>query len=176
MAVHFDGSQADEWVDKGLINDGGRVYRRIRALERLTIPSVDGVVFMSASATESLRRYGLGLDASACQLLPNFATAATSRPDPDRGADLVTLGGLELYKNHQYLLHVLAAAKQRGHRYTLDIIGDGPTRRPLAATRPRARHRRSGAPARVRAGARVIACLRTAPTCTPRPARCCRTR
>ena len=30
MAVHFDGSQADEWVDKELIREGGRVYRRIR--------------------------------------------------------------------------------------------------------------------------------------------------
>jgi glycosyltransferase involved in cell wall biosynthesis/O-antigen/teichoic acid export membrane protein len=132
MAVHFDGSQADEWVDKGLIRDGGRVYRRIRALERLTIPNVDGVVFMSASATQSLRRYGLCLDASACQLVPNFAAPSTPRIPPTGGADLVTVGGLELYKNHQYLLHVLAAAKDLGRRYTVDIIGDGPTRRPLA--------------------------------------------
>jgi glycosyltransferase involved in cell wall biosynthesis len=134
MAVHFDGSQADEWVDKDLIRDGGRVYRRIRALERLTIPYVDGIVFMSASAQRSMRRYGLSFDARSWQVVPNF----TGEPQLTGGngvatepADLVTVGGLEIHKNHQFLLRVLAAANRLGHRYTLDVVGDGPTRRPL---------------------------------------------
>jgi glycosyltransferase involved in cell wall biosynthesis len=136
MAVHFDGSQADEWVDKKLISDGGRVYRNIRTLERLTIPYVDGVVFLSASALHSLRRYGLCRDQSSWQLLPNFTTAPEPVAHLSEAADLVTLGGLEIHKNHQYLLQILAAAKGLGRRYTLDIIGDGPTRRGLArATR-----------------------------------------
>jgi glycosyltransferase involved in cell wall biosynthesis len=136
MAVHFDGSQADEWVDKELIRDGGRVYRRIRALERLSIPHVDGLVFMSASALRSMRRYGLCPDSCSWQVVPNFTSALEptkhlpDAPAPDR-ADLVTLGGLEIHKNHQYLLHVLAAANSLGRRYTLDVIGDGPMRRPL---------------------------------------------
>jgi Glycosyltransferase len=133
MAVHFDGSQADEWVDKGLIGDGGRVYRRIRSLERLTIPYVDGIVCVSDSALRSMRRYGLCLDASSCQVVPNFTTAPEQGSAPVApAADLVTLGGLEIHKNHQYLLHVLAATNRMGRRYTLDVIGDGPTRRPLA--------------------------------------------
>lgn len=135
MAVHFDGSQADEWVDKGLIRDGGRVYRRVRALERLTIPYVDGIVFMSASALRSMRRYGLCLDSHSWRVVPNFLSApepasSTSLKSPN-AADLVTLGGLEIHKNHQYLLHVLAAANRLGRRYTLDVIGEGPTRRRL---------------------------------------------
>jgi glycosyltransferase involved in cell wall biosynthesis len=134
MAVHFDGSQADEWVDKNLIRDGGRVYRRIRALERLTIPYVDGIVFMSASAQRSMRRYGLCLDSRSWQVVPNFTVAppaAAGEPVATDRADLVTLGGLEIHKNHQYVLHVLAAANRLGRRYTLDVVGEGPTRRTL---------------------------------------------
>jgi glycosyltransferase involved in cell wall biosynthesis len=135
MAVHFDGSQADEWVDKDLIRDGGRVYRRIRALERLTIPYVDGIVFMSASAQRSMRRYGLCLDARSSQVVPNFTVdpaAVAGEPVATDRADLVTLGGLEIHKNHEYMLRVLAVANRLGRRYTLDVIGEGPTRRPLA--------------------------------------------
>ena len=132
MALHFDGSQADEWVDKDLIRDGGRVYRRIRSLERVTIPYVDGIVSMSASALQSMRRYGLCIDPSSCQVVPNFTTAPEPVTPVRPAADLVTLGGLEIHKNHQYMLHVLAAANRMGRRYTLDIIGDGPTRRPLS--------------------------------------------
>ena len=136
MAVHFDGSQADEWVDKGLIRDGGRLYRRIRALERLTIPYVDGIVFMSASALRSMRRYGLCLDSHSFRVVHNFLSAPESASNvatqSTNAADLVTLGGLEIHKNHQYLLHILAAANRLGRRYTLDVIGEGPTRRRLS--------------------------------------------
>ncbi|MDQ1534419.1 MAG: hypothetical protein QOF28_2180 [Actinomycetota bacterium] len=136
MALHFDGSQADEWVDKDLIRDGGRVYRRIRTLERITIPYVDGIVSMSASALRAMRRYGLCLDPSSCQVVPNFTTSAEQVAPialaAETAADLVTLGGLEIHKNHQYMLHVLAAANRMGRRYTLDVIGEGPTRRSLS--------------------------------------------
>lgn len=131
MAVHFEGSQADEWVDKEVIREGGRVYRKIRAFERLTIPHVDGIVFMSASALAGLRRYGLGLDNAPWQLLPNFSAAPAADAGTARRSDLVTVGGLEVHKNHRYLLHVLAAANRLGRRYTVDIVGDGPTRRSL---------------------------------------------
>jgi glycosyltransferase involved in cell wall biosynthesis len=134
MAVHFDGSQADEWVDKELIRDGGPAYRRIRTLERLTIPYVDGIVFMSESAHRAMRHYGLCLDSMSWQVLPNFTGAPLPAAANGLTADLITLGGLEIHKNHEYLLRVLAAANGAGRHYTLDIVGDGPTRRPLART------------------------------------------
>ena len=48
-----------------------------------------------------------------------------------RRADLLSIGTLEPRKNHRFLLDTLAAAKQRGRRYTLDIAGAGPERRHL---------------------------------------------
>jgi glycosyltransferase involved in cell wall biosynthesis len=53
------------------------------------------------------------------------------RTASDQVADLVTVGALEPRKNHGYLLEVLAAAAERGHSYTLTVIGEGPDRSAL---------------------------------------------
>jgi glycosyltransferase involved in cell wall biosynthesis len=45
--------------------------------------------------------------------------------------DLVTIGNLDLVKNHRFLLEVLAEAKRAGRRLSLDIFGDGPCQRDL---------------------------------------------
>lgn len=42
--------------------------------------------------------------------------------------DIVTVGNLDVVKNHRYLLEVLAAARKAGHAFTLDIFGVGPLR------------------------------------------------
>jgi glycosyltransferase involved in cell wall biosynthesis len=47
--------------------------------------------------------------------------------------DLVSVGNLEAIKNHRYLLRVLASARQRGARYTLDVFGEGVERGNLLA-------------------------------------------
>ncbi len=129
MVVHYDGSQADEWSDKRIIRRDGRIYRSIRELENTTIPFVDGLVFVSASARRALLATVPGARAVPSAVVPNFVNAADSTaspsPLPDPG-DLVSVGGLEVKKHHRYLLEVLAAANARGHRYTLDIIGSGP--------------------------------------------------
>jgi glycosyltransferase involved in cell wall biosynthesis len=44
---------------------------------------------------------------------------------------LVSVGSLQIHKNHRYLLEVLAEANRRGSRFTLDLIGDGPLRHDL---------------------------------------------
>jgi glycosyltransferase involved in cell wall biosynthesis len=63
-----------------------------------------------------------------CCVIGNFV----ARMDPGRAleplGDLVTVGNLELVKNHRYLLRVLAEAKRSGHAYTLDVFGGGPYR------------------------------------------------
>ena len=48
-------------------------------------------------------------------------------------ADLVSVGNLEAIKNHRYLFRVLAAAKERGFRFTLDVFGEGVERGNLLA-------------------------------------------
>jgi glycosyltransferase involved in cell wall biosynthesis len=136
MAVHYDGSQADEWVDKGAIAKGGRIYRWIRKLEESTIPQLDGIVFVSASARRSMIRCIPGVDALDSAVVPNFTEPMVPTVSPlAEPADLVTVGGLELHKNQAYLLDVLSAANRLGRRYTLDVVGEGPTHKALLARR-----------------------------------------
>jgi glycosyltransferase involved in cell wall biosynthesis len=45
--------------------------------------------------------------------------------------DLVTIGYLDLVKNHQFMLKVLAEAKKAGHIFTLDAYGKGPLKEEL---------------------------------------------
>jgi glycosyltransferase involved in cell wall biosynthesis len=52
-------------------------------------------------------------------------------PDMKIRGDLVSTGGLDLAKNQQFLLEVLAEAKRSGHRITLDLFGEGPLRQAL---------------------------------------------
>ena len=129
LAVHFHVSQADEWVGKGEIGRHGRVFRSIRRLERHVLDRVDGIVFVSQSAQTDLWTDDLGDVPSAT--IPNFVLTDRAQRVAARRADLVTVGSLEARKNHTFLLDTLAAAKRRGHRYTLEIAGDGPERRSL---------------------------------------------
>ena len=128
MAVHFDGSQADEWADKGTMPAGCRVHRRIRELERDVVSRLDGIVFVSESACRAL----LGTSGSPRPIrsvvIPNFVSPAPVVAAPESRADLVTVGALDRPKNQQYLIRVLAAAGELGARYRLDIVGDGPER------------------------------------------------
>jgi glycosyltransferase involved in cell wall biosynthesis len=61
-------------------------------------------------------------------VIPNFVSPSTvlDRPAPTR--DLVTVGTLEPRKNQAYLLEILAAAAELGHRYSLTVVGGGPDR------------------------------------------------
>jgi glycosyltransferase involved in cell wall biosynthesis len=136
MAVHYDGSQADEWVDKGTIARTGRIYRWIRDLEESTIPRLDGLVFVSASARRSMTNCIPGSETVASAVVPNFTHPIAAGASPlGEAADLVTVGGLEIHKNQAYLLDVLAAANRLGRRLTLDVIGDGPTHKALLGRR-----------------------------------------
>jgi glycosyltransferase involved in cell wall biosynthesis len=134
VAIHSDGSQADEWVDKKMLRVGSPLYRSIVSSEQEILPSVDGIVYVSEAARAGMARHVRGLERLPFAVVPNFISvrAPIQRDEKDR-RDLVMVGGLEIHKNHEYLLRVLAAARQRGKRYTLDLIGDGPCRAPLGA-------------------------------------------
>ncbi len=131
VAVHSDGSQADEWVDKKMLKVGSREYRAIADTERTVLPKVDGIVYVSETARRAMAEHVKGLDVIPSAVIRNFVSMTSVAPSAGTSGDLVTVGGLELAKNHEYLLHILDAANRKGHRYTLDLIGDGPCRRPL---------------------------------------------
>jgi len=132
VAIHSDGSQADEWVDKGMLTVSSREYRSIRELEQRVLTAVDGIVYVSDAARRGIGKAVEGLDNVASKVIHSFVRMPREIvPDPSVGGDLVSVGGLELAKNHEYLFHVLIAANKRGHRFSLDLIGEGINRKPL---------------------------------------------
>jgi glycosyltransferase involved in cell wall biosynthesis len=133
LAVHFRISQADEWADKGQIPRDGRVYRWIRGTEREVLPRVDGLVFVSAWARSAVHSWMPEVDRVPGTVVNNFVNVPPVVPAPARGEGLVTVGNLEAVKNHRYLLRVLAAARDAGRTYSLDVFGEGVERRRLLA-------------------------------------------
>ena len=132
LAVHFRVSQSDEWADKGHIARGGRLYTSIREFERRTISTVDGLVFVSSWARSELHAWMPESAGVPDVVIPNFVRAVPEHAVPS-GGDLVSVGNLEAVKNHRYLLRVLAVARQRGFRYSLDVFGEGVERGNLLA-------------------------------------------
>jgi glycosyltransferase involved in cell wall biosynthesis len=131
MAVHFNTSQADEWVDKGRIRRHGAVYRAIRRLERDVIPAADGLLYVSQSAQEALESWLPEARRIPARVVPNFLAAPTAplaSVADEVSRDVVSVGSLETAKNHVFLLDVLAEANRLGFRYRLDIVGEGPCR------------------------------------------------
>lgn len=129
MAVHFNPSQADEWVIWRKIKKGGRAYAAIRRMEADVIPRLDGIVYVCHQARDALTSWLPQANSVPSDVIWNFVepvTASTSEL-----GDLVTVGSIEKRKNHDYLLDVLAEANQMGHVFTLDIYGDGSHRAEL---------------------------------------------
>jgi glycosyltransferase involved in cell wall biosynthesis len=131
MAVHYEISHANEWASKGHIELDGAMFRAIRRMESQVIPSVDGIVYVSQTARTEVLEWLPQAAAVPAAVIPNFI-AETEGVSPDqRVGDLVTVGALEVAKNHRYLLDILAEVKRRGQSLTLDIYGIGPLRKDL---------------------------------------------
>jgi glycosyltransferase involved in cell wall biosynthesis len=130
LVVHFNRSQAIEWAEKGMIRSDGPTYAAIRELEREVLLKLDGIVYVSRYMKECLEQDIPGLDAVPCAVIPNFCNPTDKNLYQPAG-DLVSVGTLEPRKNQSYLLHVLACARDLGHRYTLALVGSGPDREML---------------------------------------------
>jgi glycosyltransferase involved in cell wall biosynthesis len=100
-------------------------------LEREVIPRVDGLVYVSEWARKALLSWLPEAAAVPSAVIGNFVAPAHLEPDPEPLGDLVTTGGLDLVKNHRFVLDVLAEAKRAGGALTLDVFGDGPLREDL---------------------------------------------
>ncbi|HEX5355219.1 MAG TPA: glycosyltransferase family 4 protein [Aquabacterium sp.] len=130
QVIHFNGSQADEWIGKGMIARGGPIDQGIRKLESAVMSRVDGLVYVSLFMQDELRKTMPGLGKVRSAVIPNFVAplgAEVMRPDL-AGRDLVAIGTLEPRKNQSFLLKVLGEASRRGHKLTLTLVGDGPDR------------------------------------------------
>jgi glycosyltransferase involved in cell wall biosynthesis len=131
MAVHLRISMADEWADKKQIGRDGTVFRAIRRLEREVIPQVDGLVYVSKWARDALLSWLPEAADVPYAVIGNFVAPWHAKPGQQQHGDLVTIGNLDLVKNHRFLLDVLAEAKRAGRSLTLDIFGEGPCRKDL---------------------------------------------
>lgn len=131
MVAHFNISQADEWVGKGLIQNDGRLYRAIQAFEADVLPQLDGLVFVSDFMQRELISRIPAITQVAAAVVPNFL------PDPGlpeaqtAATDLINIGTLEARKNQGYLLEIVAALRDSGRPMTLTLVGDGPDRKAL---------------------------------------------
>ncbi len=132
LIAHFNGSQADEWVAKGKIKQGGWVYRRIKRLEQKILPLTDGVVYVSKFMEEIIKST-IPMERVRSIVLPNFTVTPKQSALRIITGDLINIGTLEPRKNQSYLLQVLSKAKELGKCYSLTLIGDGPERSKLEA-------------------------------------------
>lgn len=127
MAVHYQYSQAGGWANRDVIKRDGSVFKSILRMERAVIPRLDGIVYVSRSAKENLLSWIPEASGVPSAVIANFAQRIDAR-DTSQLADLVSVGTLERDKNHEFLLQVLACARDSGRPLTLDIYGEGSLR------------------------------------------------
>jgi len=132
LTVHFRISMADEWADKKQIRHGGMVFRGIREYEREVIPQVDGLVYMSQWAQEALLSWLPEASQVPSAIIGSMVSPLREEPPQESLGDLVSIGNLDIVKNHRFLLAVLAEARRAGRSFTLDVFGEGPLRKDLA--------------------------------------------
>jgi glycosyltransferase involved in cell wall biosynthesis len=131
MIVHFNVSQADEWCDKGKISRNGLLARRILTLEADVLPLLDGIVYVSRYMKECLEARIPRLRRVPNAIIPNFCSGGATKSEVAAPVDIINVGTLEPRKNQRFLLEIVANARDRGKRYTLALVGDGPDRAAL---------------------------------------------
>lgn len=136
--VHFNISEAYETQLAGISREGSCLWHSLMATEQAALPRVDAIVFVSNFMRRAVLERLPELAAVPLHVIHNFLPAPDEAEDqrPQLSGDLLSIGTLEPRKNQGYLLHVLAEARRRGHRFTLTLAGDG---RDNAALRHEAR-------------------------------------
>lgn len=134
MAVHFLRSQTGGWISKGHITPHSRTAKAIQASERRLVPKLDRIIYVSRAANQEFVSALPDAASVPSDIVPNFVRPIDTLPVREPLGDLVTIGALEKEKNQDFLLRVLALAKDAGHTYTLDIYGTGSLRRRLERT------------------------------------------
>lgn len=131
MVVHYNESEAEELVQRGVIKRGGRADRAMRRFEADLLPRLDGLVFVSDFMAQHVLREIPAAAAVPRAIVPNFLFRNELGVATHPTRDCISVGSLLERKNHEYLLRVIAAARRHGHRYTLTIVGDGDQRQEL---------------------------------------------
>lgn len=133
MVVHFNISQADEWVEKSMISPDGKLYESMLDFDRQVLPRLDGLVFVSNFMRRELLSRIPEIEQVPYVVIPNFVNDPGTEKSEAIDADLITIGSLEPRKNQGYLLDIVAAARKQGVPLRVTIVGDGPDRAMLEA-------------------------------------------
>jgi len=129
MVTHFNISQADEWVGKGLISKGGQFYRAIQTFEAEILPQLDGLVFVSDFMRRELAGRIPATIKVPYRIVPNFLPDPGMKAQPtEPETDLICIGTLEPRKNQRFALEIVAASLRLGRPLSLTVVGDGPDR------------------------------------------------
>ncbi|QCB47784.1 glycosyltransferase family 4 protein [Hydrogenophaga sp. PAMC20947] len=134
LVVHFNISQADEFVGQGRLGQNGAVYRFIQKMESEQLPLLDGIIFVSEFMREILYKRIPSVKSVPWKVIPNFlADPKVCFARPVGATELLCVGTLESRKNQIYALEILAAARRLGSALSLTLIGNGPDRQMLEA-------------------------------------------
>lgn len=114
-----------------------RLARRIKRFEHAVALEVDALVFVSDFLAQELFAELPAARSKKWMVAPNFlpddwatraaGSTSTVSNEADDGPlrDLVNVGRLSKEKNQRFVLDVVAAARERGRRLTLTIVGSG---------------------------------------------------
>ncbi|MBP9058898.1 MAG: glycosyltransferase family 4 protein [Rhodoferax sp.] len=130
-AVHFNGSQATEWSEKGAISPGGWLFRAIKKMESQVLPALDGLVYVSEFMSRVIQDRIAACMEVPSRVIPNFKQSEVSPASEVARKGLITVGTLEPRKNQRYALEIIFQSKVLGQPLCLTVVGDGPDRTEL---------------------------------------------
>lgn len=134
--AHFNNSEGEEHVGKGIAKAGGYATRWLANLERAAIEGSDLVLTPSRFMHDVLaHRYASSSFITKFDTVPNSTSPPETweeliGPYPE-STDLINLATLEPRKNQAFLVNVVYQAHLLGAPLTLTLVGDGPDRTQL---------------------------------------------
>jgi glycosyltransferase involved in cell wall biosynthesis len=133
VVVHFNISEALEYVEKGIAGQNGTLWHNLMANERDVLPRLDQIVFVSSFMQQVVGARLPELAGVPQTVISNFPVLSNSSilSTADVLGDMIAIGTLEARKNQGFLLRVLEECNHRGKHYTLTLVGDGPDRAAL---------------------------------------------
>jgi glycosyltransferase involved in cell wall biosynthesis len=128
--VHFNISEAQEYAEKGIASKYGWLWRSLQANERVVLPKLDQVIFVSGFMQHVVSARLPELSYVPQAVISNFPLSIESVGEGTDTApsDIIAIGTLEPRKNQRFLLDILAECRAMGKRYNLTLVGDGPDR------------------------------------------------
>ena len=107
--IHFNISEALEFVERGIARKDGVLWRSLMDNERFVLPKLDQIVFVSGFMQQTVTARSPELACVPQAVIANFVISPTTQfGSTGIPGDLITIGTLEARKNQGFLLQVLA--------------------------------------------------------------------